>query len=431
MKNFIFCLFIVSAAVSNAQPKAQTNFTENEVRERLEILSSDEMGGRQAYSPYLKIAAGFIADDFARHRLQPLPNSGTYLQTFHMVKATPEAASKIKIADNVIPAENLVCQTGEKELSINPSSGYEIIRLKEGENAMASFRNIRSKKGNILVFMHTSHEPFFNRIKQNAGARMKGESNIIFVLTPDTDSETYELQLKLKVEQIELSNVVGLLPGKSKPDEYVIFSAHYDHIGIGKPNEKGDSIYNGANDDASGTTAVMMLAKHFAMTGGNERTLIFAAFTAEEVGGFGSQYFSKQFDPAKVMAMFNIEMIGTDSKWGLNSAYITGYEKSNMGEILKKNLEGSQFQFHPDPYPQQNLFYRSDNATLARLGVPAHTISTSKMDIEPHYHKPSDEISTLDITNMTEIIKAIAISSQSIISGKDTPGRVDSSQLSR
>jgi Zn-dependent M28 family amino/carboxypeptidase len=220
-----------------------------------------------------------------------------------------------------------------------------------------------------------------------------------------------------------------VLPGKSKPEESVVFSGHYDHIGIGKPNDKGDSIYNGANDDASGTTAVVLLARYFAALGPQERTLVFAAFTGEEVGGFGSQYFSRQLDPAKVVAMFNIEMIGTDSKWGTNSAFITGFEKTDMGTILQNSLEGSPFKFYPDPYPEQQLFYRSDNATLARLGVPAHTISTSKMDVEPHYHKPSDEIGTLDVNNMAEIIKAIAISSQGIISGKATPTRVDATQL--
>jgi Zn-dependent M28 family amino/carboxypeptidase len=133
--------------------------------------------------------------------------------------------------------------------------------------------------------------------------------------------------------------------------------------------------------------------------------------------------------PEKVIAMFNLEMIGTESKWGKNSAYITGFEKSNMGVILQKNLEGTAFKFYPDPYPEQQLFYRSDNATLAKLGVPAHTISTSKMDSEPNYHTANDEIETLDIDNMTEIIKAIAISSSSIIKGKDTPTRVDSAQL--
>ena len=143
----------------------------------------------------------------------------------------------------------------------------------------------------------------------------------------------------------------------------MIFSAHYDHLGVGHPNEKGDSIYNGANDDASGTTAVLTLADYFAKKRSNERTIVFAAFTAEEIGEYGSQYFSGQFDPKTVVAMFNIEMIGTESKWGTNSAFITGFERSDMGTILQKNLSGSSFAFYPDPYPNQQLFYRSDNAT--------------------------------------------------------------------
>jgi hypothetical protein len=124
------------------------------------------------------------------------------------------------------------------------------------------------------------------------------------------------------------------------------------------------------------------------------------------------------------MAMFNIEMIGTESRWGKNSAYITGYERTDMGAILQKNLEDSKFRFYPDPYPEQQLFFRSDNATLAKQGVPAHTISTSKMDSEKYYHQRGDEIGTLDMQNMTEIIKAIALSSRSIVAGKDTPQRV-------
>jgi Zn-dependent M28 family amino/carboxypeptidase len=122
-------------------------------------------------------------------------------------------------------------------------------------------------------------------------------------------------------------------------------------------------------------------------------------------------------------------MIGTESNWGKNSAYITGFEKTNMGEILQQNLKGTSFSFHPDPYTEENLFYRSDNATLARLGVPAHTISTSKMDSEPNYHKLSDEVKTLDLENMAQIMQAIAESSKTIVSGKDTPIRVKAEDL--
>ncbi|HET6994382.1 MAG TPA: M20/M25/M40 family metallo-hydrolase, partial [Chitinophagaceae bacterium] len=230
--------------------------------------------------------------------------------------------------------------------------------------------------------------------------------------------------IKNELTEQHLKNVVGVLPGKSKKEEYVIFSGHYDHLGIGRPDKNQDSIYNGANDDAAGTTAVIMLANYYSRLKDNERTLVFVAFTAEELGGFGSRYFSKQFNPDKVMAMFNIEMIGTESKWGQNSAYITGYERTDMGSILQKNLQGTGFTFYPDPYPAQNLFFRSDNATLAELGVPAHTISTSKMDSEPNYHKPSDQVETLDMENMAQIIKSIALSAQTIIGGKESPTRV-------
>ena len=224
------------------------------------------------------------------------------------------------------------------------------------------------------------------------------------------------------IKDKKANNVIGIIPGKSKPNEYVIFSGHYDHLGMKESGD--DKVFNGANDDASGITAVITLAEFFKKKNDNARTLIFVAFTGEETGGYGSAFFSNSINADEVVAMFNIEMIGTDSKWGENSAYITGFERSDFGTILQKNLVGSGFNFYQDPYPQEQLFYRSDNARLAALGVPAHTISTSKMDVEPNYHKLSDEISTLDMDNMTEIIKSIAISSQTIISGKDTPSRV-------
>jgi Zn-dependent M28 family amino/carboxypeptidase len=267
----------------------------------------------------------------------------------------------------------------------------------------------------------------FPRLTNLKRSIFKTEKSFVFVLT-DTTPSSFTIDAKHEISEQPLANVVGVLPGKARKNEFVVFSAHYDHLGVGRP-VNGDSIYNGANDDAAGTTAVIMLAKYFKTLGHNERTLVFAAFTAEEVGGYGSQYFSRQFDPEKVAAMFNIEMIGTESKWGKNSAYITGFEKTDMGTILQKNLQGTKFDFYPDPYPEQQLFYRSDNATLARQGVPAHTISTSKMDNEPNYHKVSDQIETLDMYNMAMIIKAIAISSSTIVSGKDTPTRVKVEEL--
>lgn len=226
-----------------------------------------------------------------------------------------------------------------------------------------------------------------------------------------------------KDETRELFNVVGVLPGKSKADEIVVISAHYDHIGIIEPLQ-GDSIANGADDDASGVTAVISLAKYFKKLDNNERTLVFVTFTAEELGGFGSRYFSQKVKPESIVAMFNIEMIGKDSKFGRNTAYITGFDKSDLGQILQRNLKGTAFRFYADPYPKQNLFYRSDNATLAKFGVPAHTISTVQIEKDDLYHTVNDEIDSLDIANITATIEAIALSSRSIVAGTDTPRRI-------
>ena len=220
-----------------------------------------------------------------------------------------------------------------------------------------------------------------------------------------------------------LFNVAGMIPGKSKTAELVVFSGHYDHLGIVK-GEGQDSIANGADDDASGITAMIALAKYYKALDNNERTLIFVAFTAEESGGFGSRHFSKKLNPDHVVAMFNIEMIGKESKFGKNTAFITGFDKSDFGKILQKNLTGTEFAFHPDPYIRQNLFYRSDNATLAALGVPAHTISTDQIDTDKFYHTVKDEYSTLDTENILATIKAIAKSAISIIKGTDTPTRI-------
>ena len=318
--------------------------------------------------------------------------------------------------------KNIAAVTTEAELTVNNNSGYEKVRISKDMNFRTEVTKYLQSDKNLLVIVDTDFSRNFGGLNRRQQS-FKRNSNVIFVLSA-TDVKDYRLYIKNELTEQKLANVVGVLPGKSKKDEYVVFSGHYDHLGIGKPDARGDSIYNGANDDAAGTTAVIMLSKYFKQLKDNERTLVFVAFTAEEVGGFGSQYFSRQLAPEKVVAMFNIEMIGTESKWGTNSAYITGYERSDFGKILQANLVDSKFHFEPDPYTTQNLFYRSDNATLARLGVPAHTISTSKMDSEPNYHKQSDEIGTLDMNNMAEIIKAIAISSKTIVSGKDTPARV-------
>ncbi|MBL0199725.1 MAG: M20/M25/M40 family metallo-hydrolase [Chitinophagaceae bacterium] len=398
--------------------------------ERIEkILSADDMQGRKTFTPGIDKAADFIAGEFAKSKLGYFGNATNYFQDILMLKAKPLDLNGT-LDNEPLNSSNVAANTTMADLHLESLKDYEVVVVKKEDDFNKTVFPLFDKDKNLLILVDTAHAGRFARMKRFAGnAKFASPVSQIFILTANLNPTSIHLHIKNELTEQKLKNVVGVIPGKSKKDEYVVFAGHYDHLGIGKPDAKGDSIYNGANDDAAGTTAVMMLAKYFSEQKNNERTLIFVAFTAEEIGGYGSRYFSKQLNPDKVMAMFNIEMIGTDSKWGTNSAYITGYEKSDMGKILQANLAGSKFHFEPDPYPKQNLFYRSDNATLAALGVPAHTISTSKMEEapnnEPNYHKQSDDISTLDMSNMSEIIKAIAISSKTIVSGKDTPTRVE------
>ncbi len=421
-------VLLLLAIIANIAACAQSINSATSVKEveRIETtLASDEMRGRKAGTPDIDKAANFIADEFKKTGLQPLKGD-SYLQDFIMLRPKLKDL-KLKLEGADVDMKNIIVITSQPELSIDQKSGYEFASIKAGDNLFTKAIGLNQAGKNIIVMVDTSFAKQFPRLTFLKRQVLKSNTNIVFMLG-NTIPKEFKIKADHSFEETKFANVVGVLPGKSKKNEYVIFAAHYDHLGIGKPSAN-DSIYNGANDDAAGTTAVIMLADYFKKSNNNERTLVFAAFTAEELGGFGSQYFSQQYNPAQVMAMFNIEMIGTESKWGKNSAYITGFEKSNMGEILQQNLKGTSFTFYPDPYTQQALFYRSDNATLARLGVPAHTISTSKMDNEPNYHKVSDEIKTLDMENMVQIIKAIAESSKTIVSGKDTPSRVKPESL--
>ncbi len=430
MKKMILVLMPLSILMAtNVKGQAPQVVIDKAETERIEkFLSSDDLAGRKTFSKDIDKAADFIANEFKTAglaKLNPLP---TYLQSFTKLNVKFISA-KGNLDGTEIEGRSIIAVTPQASLVVNETSGYEVVKINKEDNLIVAVRKYIAANKPYVVMVDESFAQNFNRLVQLKSNTNAQQASLIFVLS-NLSPAKFSFDIQNQIEQLPLANVVGVIPGKTMPNEYVIFSGHYDHLGVnGKKAVDGDSIYNGANDDAAGTTAMIMLSKYFKKLNNNARTLIFVAFTAEEVGGFGAQYFSKQFDPMTVKAMFNLEMIGTESKWGKNSAYITGFEKTNMGTILQKNLEGTGFQFYPDPYTDQNLFYRSDNATLARLGVPAHTISTSKMDNEPTYHKVSDQFETIDLVNMNEIIKAIALSAQSIISGKDTPTRVDTTQL--
>lgn len=425
MKLYSFLLSLLLLSGCAVTKSARTAFDPADIDRIVKTLSSDEMEGRASFTAGIEKAADFISSEFEQAGLQPL--NGSYRQSFQVDSYTP-ASARIWFDDTAFDSDQVFFSSKSAAFK-GSQSDMTLVEINKGDDFMAAYRKYASAEQNVLLLIDPSHQQVFERLRQYMSRGLvelaegqKGGSTKVFVLTEKRPT-SFRVETVTTIEKKELFNVVGTLPGKSREKEVVVFSAHYDHIGIQKPVGQ-DSIANGADDDASGVTAVISLAKAFAKKKDNERTLVFVAFTAEEIGGFGSRYFSQQQNVDDIVAMINIEMIGKDSQFGPNSMYVTGFEHSDLGQIMQRGVEGTAFSFHPDPYPEQNLFYRSDNATLAMLGVPAHTFSTVQIVNDQYYHTVKDEYETLNVKNIISSIEALYKGSQSLISGEATPGRV-------
>ncbi|WP_192822381.1 M20/M25/M40 family metallo-hydrolase [Rufibacter sp. LB8] len=410
--------------------KAVKNIQQKDVTRIVKTLAADDMQGRRTFTPGIEKAQDFIAAEFKAIGLQPLAGDTDFKQEFKMYQLTPDKVDVEVNGDKVKP-ENLFYSTVHRKIEWEDKAPQPIF-IGENDDFRQGINKARQQTKDALVVVHPKHQAMFSRyanfFKQSSPVAELGKGpTIIYVMTELTQITSLDVEIKNDAKELNLANVAGMIPGK-RANEFVVFSGHHDHIGIQKALD-GDSIANGADDDASGTTAVITLARHFKKQPKPERTLLFVTFTAEEIGGFGSQHFSKQLDPDQIVAMFNIEMIGKGSKFGPNTAYITGFEKSDFGTLLQAAVKGTAYSFHPDPYPKENLFYRSDNATLARLGVPAHTISSVQIDQDKLYHSVNDEVESLDMAHMTNMIKAIALGAGDFVKGKKTPKRVDKTQV--
>ncbi len=218
-------------------------------------------------------------------------------------------------------------------------------------------------------------------------------------------------------------NVVALIPGSdpSVANEGVVIGAHYDHVGIGPPID-GDSIYNGADDDGSGTVAILEIARDLARNNRPRRTVIILLSTAEEMGLLGTRWYIENpvFPLEQTVADFQIEMIGRPDSLagGFGRGWLTGFERTTMGEQLVN--KGSPIV--PDPRPDQNFFFRSDNIAFARIGIPAHTLSS--YNLHDDYHRPSDEVQYIDFDHMAAIVEA-AVEAVRILANGPRPNWVE------
>jgi Zn-dependent M28 family amino/carboxypeptidase len=197
-------------------------------------------------------------------------------------------------------------------------------------------------------------------------------------------------------------NVCGIKKGKT--DKYLGFSGHFDHIGTS--NNPKDHIYNGADDDASGITTLAGIADYF-KNKQSEFSMVFMAFNGEEKGMLGSRAIStdKNLDHIynNMTALFNFEMVATESAFGKNSLFMTGDEFSDLDELFNKNAVNG-LKVNPDPYAAQQLFYRSDNVSFVKKKIIAHSFSTVDMTKATHYHHENDDVNVVDFANLTQII---------------------------
>ncbi len=408
-------------------------------------LSHDSLQGRATFTPGIERAARLIEREYRRAGLDSVAGLAGGVQIFRQhYRVFRTRPAQVAGSFNGSPLQpNQVVGTGPAAPTKVTTAGGATVstqRVARGQNLFALWRSLTQSPTPVVLLVDTSLATDFARLRTARGRMSQTPqlppAPVVAILTAEDKLQSLDLQVSGGLDTLVASNVLGYLRGRSRPDEWVVFSAHYDHIGIIRP-VNGDSIANGADDDGSGTTAVVALAHHFARAAqqgqGPERSVLFTCFSGEEMGLLGSQHFAGTLvRPEQVVAGFNLEMLGKPSGRGPATAWISGWDKSNFGLLLNQALSTSttaDSTFFPDPYPTQNIWQRSDHYSLARRGIPAHIIMSDAFlgpdgRVEPYYHTVDDEIGTLNLDHFAGIVQKIARAAGPILAGRATPTRI-------
>jgi len=292
-----------------------------------------------------------------------------------------------------------------------------------------------------------SHTPFESWIQRPLAEQIFAASGLNFDqakaaaklrnFQPIPLKATLSASAQANVATITSHNVVGYLPGKKYPDETVIYSAHWDHLGIGKPDDRGDTIYNGALDNATGISQILEQARAFAREPRTDRSIVFLAVTAEEKGLLGSEYYAQNpiFPAAKTAGVINTD---GGQIWGRAKNFtISGSAKLGLLDMLIAEGKKQGRYYSPDPHPEAGHFYRSDHFSFAKVGVPAISFGSGndlvnggtargealgKEYVEKHYHQPSDEWSPQwDFTGMAEDTQLLHNLGRDLANSRDWP----------
>jgi hypothetical protein len=353
------CTHSVSTT-STITPSSITMVSTDEVRRVLSALAADSMEGRGTGTVGGARAARFIADEFRKAGLEPGGDSGYFQRVPLRVRRMRDsvtgrawqtaAAVPSFAARDTFPAD-------QRGIAVN------VIGILRGSDPVL-------KDSIVLVDAHYDH----------LGLSRFGPI--------DVDSAAAAMQARMRLPRDQQRNAT--------------IRVNMDSIRRVHPTPRRDSVYNGADDDAAGTTAVIEIARQLAREPRPKRTIVFAATTGEEVGLIGTRWYIAHpaFPIATMQANLEIEMIGRPDSLsgGVGGAWLTGFERSTMGEMFA----AAGLRVYPDKRPDQQFFQRSDNIAFARAGIPAHTLSS--FNLHTDYHQLTDDISSVDFVHMAGVI---------------------------
>ncbi len=429
----------LAAQAAQAEPDraadAAETITPADLRARIGVLAHDSMRGRNTPSPELVKTANYIAAEFERIGLLP-GNGASYIQPYPLTTIRPGETDAQSVllswpgGERALDPSNefIAAPVGERldgrgSLVLLPSLGSDVdvagkiavarVTRQEVQQALSSARDILERRANgvILAVAEGSEylagmRRFFGRARMSLGEPEALGAPVMLVAenalpepllqalrTGGTVPNGFRATLhsEAEIRAAEGQNAIGWLEGSDPglQDEFVIFTAHMDHVGVGRP-VAGDSIYNGADDDASGTAAIVELAEAFAaLPARPRRSMLFMAVSGEEKGLLGSRWYSEHplFPLDATVANLNIDMIGRNWR---DTVVAIGKDESTLGSTLVR-VAGE----HPeldlaiidDPWPEERFYFRSDHYNFARKGVPILFFFTGTHE---DYHRPSD-----------------------------------------
>lgn len=469
-------LALCAAALLHASLTSEEKFlagtiTANELKAHVSFLASDALEGRGTPSKGLDIAAEYIASEFRRAGLEPAGDDG-YFQSApyatveenlagfqfsiekdgktvevpaNTVRATAESAVDLKGlslvtvpsgADASDPALAAASVNGKAVLTVRPDfrSIPEAQRQEAYERMTRVRRLLRESKAALLIEVSSSLGPSGPRLTELGGSKQTPPPSLVirdqafreFVDRLPAGQTGAKLSARFpasEVKKVTLRNVAGLLRGSDPKlkNTYVIVSGHYDHVGI-----EGGQIYNGANDDASGTSCMLALAEALSrLPDRPKRSVLFIAYFGEEKGLLGSRYYGSHplFPLAQTVANLNLEQMGrTDDNEGpqVKRVCVTGFGYSNLTDWLVDAGRDTGITFYRHETNSDAFFGRSDNQSLADSGVPAHTLGVSF--IFPDYHQPGDHWEKIDYDNMAAVTRAIGVA---VVRVANSPKRIE------